>query len=155
MSVTSRSPMRMAGACVNSGNINTGELSMTTGGARTVSVSGAFSGNPDGSVGLASGQAGRVNNIVLHQSPGNIWTQSGIAVQLYDAALPVSGAPLVASGHKLLAVLNGPVGHSGQILQTGLFELGVPFTSGLFARAASGAPGFTVTWTPETNQNFN
>lgn len=153
MSIPVVNPHIIAGSPRSSGDIQTGEIPWTRGGGRVVSVSGTFSGNPDGSVGLASGIAGRLANVVLHNTPGNPWSQSGIVVQFYDAALPVSGAPLQASGHKLLAVLNGPVGHSGQLSQTGKFEIDMPFQSGLFARAASGAPGFTVSITPEVVPN--
>lgn len=151
MSIPVKSPHTIAGTPRSSGDINTGEIPWTRGGGRVVSQSGMFSGNPDGSVGIASGIAGRLNTVYLHNSPGNVWAQSGIIIQFYDAALPVSGAPLVASGHKIIATLNGPVGHSGQIGATGKFEVDMPFQSGLFARAASGAPGFSVSITPEVN----
>ena len=148
MSVTSRSPLRLAGANIHSGNINTGELPWTKGGMQVVSSSGMFSGNPDGGITLVSGVAGRANQILLHL--GTTFALSGIATQLYDAHLSVSGGPLPASGHKFLAVFNSPFGVSGQAgLPPGAYDVDMPFQSGLHARGASGGTGYSVSWTPE------
>lgn len=121
------------------------------GGLQVVSQSGMFSGNPDGGLILVSGQPGRLNQVVLHNTPGNIWAQSGIPLFFYDGnSVQTSGAPFAASGHKVIGIVNGPVGGSGQIAQTGSLQIQMPFSSGLLVRAASGAPGFSISWTPET-----
>lgn len=152
MAAPIRDPGFMAGTPRSSGDVQTGEVMVTRGGGRVVSASGMFSGNPDGIVSLYSGQAGRLNSVYLHQTPGNIWSQSGIAVTFFDAGnVPLSGGPFPISGHKLIAVLNAATGNSGQITTTGKFEVDMPFQSGLWARAASGAPGFSVSITPECN----
>lgn len=155
MSLTSRNPLRMAGANVNSGNVNTGEVNMTRGGGQVISKSGMYSGNPDGGIALLSGVAGRLNSVTVHPTPGNPWAQSGIPIFFFDAGpVPTSGGPFPSSNHKAICILNGPTGHSGQPTVTaaqGAIAVDMPFQSGLWARAASGAPGFSVSITPETN----
>lgn len=155
MSVLTRAPLRMAGANMTSGSPNTGEMSWTQGGAQVVSQSGMFSGNPDGGITIVgSGQAGRLNMVVIHNLPGTLWAQSGIKIDFWDGgASPAltSGGPFAASGHKLIATYNAPTGLSGQpSAAVGVQPpLGMPFTNGLFARAGSGAPGFSVSYSPE------
>lgn len=144
-------PTWVAGTPRTSGDIQTGEIATTRGGGRVISQSGMFSGNPDGSIAIFSGVAGRLNTVYLHQTPGNTWSQSGVVVTFFDAGtIPLSGGPFPISGHKLVAQLNAPYGLSGQPIQVGKFEVDMPFQSGLWARAASGAPGFSVSVTPET-----
>lgn len=153
MSVTSRSPLRMAGANINSGNVNTGEVAFTRGGAQVVQLSGMWSGNPDGGVLVYSG-AGRLNQVILGLglSGTNTMSLSGVPLFFWDGVIGASGGPFAASGHKLLAVFNGPGGVSGQIpLGGGPILVDLPFQSGLIARGSSGAPGFAVSIVPETN----
>jgi hypothetical protein len=152
MSIPIKSPHFFAGTPRSSGDVFTGEVAMTRGGGQIVCRSGMYSGNPDGGIILVSGTGGRLCSVVLHGSPGNIWAQSGIPVAFYDSApVFISGGPIPASGHRLIGLVNTPVGHSGQIAGMGQSALDMPFSSGLIARAASGAPGFTISFIPEVN----
>lgn len=142
MSVTSRKPLRMAGANVNSGSVNTGEQNMTDGGGQLVCLSGMLSGNPDGGLVIISGTAGRLNSVSLHTYV------SGVAITFFDAtATFTSGGPFLLSGHKI--IYSAPANTLG--LQYAVIKPGVPFTSGLQVRAASGAPGFSIGWSPQTD----
>lgn len=90
---------------------------------------------------------GRLNAIIPHQT---YLTLSGLNINLYDAALPVSGGPVVASGHIPLGGLPTGFGVSGQLAQANvpiLFD--IPFWSGLCINSRSGQIGCTVIWTPE------
>lgn len=164
MSVTSRSPLRMAGATVNSGFPATGEVAFTRGGMRNGTIwSGALAPNltgcPTGAI-TSGGQttvwsgAGRLHSIIPH-----VYVTSGQPVWAYDAATPtVSGVSV--SGQRILgyvplttpaalAVLSGNTQLSLSWNQ--VIVLDMPFTSGLSFAAASGAPGFSFSFTPETN----
>lgn len=162
MSVNTRNPLRTVGGNLYSGGPNTGELTYARAGAITACIwSGALApsltGCPAGAVTsgghtqLWSG-AGRLNTIIPHAL-----LTSGQSVTFYDAgAITVSGvsvsgqrfiglipvtmrAPLVAlSGNQTLSVA-----WQDQI------SVDMPFSSGLCVSAASGAPGFTVSFTPE------
>lgn len=161
MSVTSRNPLRMAGASF-SGFPGTQEVAMTRGGQMTACVwSGALApslaGCPAGSVTsgghtqLWSG-AGRLNTIMPHA-----YLNSGQAVTFYDAgAISVSG--ISVSGQRFvgivpqsmrapLAVLSGNT--QATVAWQDAIQIDMPFSSGLCVSAASGAPGFTVSFTPE------
>lgn len=85
-------------------------------------------------------------------------------VIFYDAAAPVSGGPIAASGHRVLGYLpdvvslvSGQAPVSGNVGATSLFDVltgvprqfATPFQSGLCYNSRSGQPGFTVSWTPE------
>lgn len=150
MSLTTRNPLRMGGSNVNSGNVNTGEVNWTRGGGQLLCQSGLYSGDAGGGMILVSGIAGRVNSITPHVS---ILTLSGIANFIYDGnSIQTSGAPFAASGHKILANFNTPYGVSGQFAPAGTpIAVDLPFQSGLMYRAASGAVGISISWTPETN----
>lgn len=162
MSVTSRNPLRMAGANVNSGFPATGEVPFTRGGMLTACL---FSGNvvsggaaalsaPGalvvGSDAMIASGAGRLNTIMpITMAPGT-------ACFIYDAATVASGGPFVLSGHKTLAVLpawpmNGPASGNGPLP----IQVDMPFTSGLCIGFKSGMNVFSISYTPETNQLFN
>lgn len=90
---------------------------------------------------------GRLNHIIPHQT---VMALSGVQATFYDAAAPVSGGPVLASGHILLGGLAAGYGVSGQILGAGIpIPINVPFTSGLCLNSRSGQPGMTVVWTAE------
>lgn len=151
MSVTSRNPLRMAGAAVNSGNVNTGEVGFTTGGGQVYSA--GLSGITVDTL-IFSG-AGRLNNISVLTN-----LVSGRAVVFYDGAVATSGGPFALSGHKVLATIPTGWRESGYVntlSQAGsVLPVQMPFQSGLIAaNQASGAVGWSVSFTPETNQQFN
>ena len=156
MSVTTRNPLRVAGAFTYSGGPNTNELAVTTGGAVCVSVySGGLINFGSGSTNLrpvvhSGGHAvywsgpGRLNYVIPHQAI------SGVQGQVYDAATPAgSGVGTVIS--PILAII--PANSFGMIIGGGPFpiESPLPFTSGLALNLASGAPGVTLSFTPEVN----
>ena len=169
MSVTTRNPLRMVGATLHSGGVNTAEEQGTLGGSMRATI---FSGMPSGAgaggvapatgamvngVNTAGGAdtliyagAGRLKDVLLHASYPSL---SGITLQFYDAGGAVtSGGPFAASGHAVVASIPGPYGVSGQqAVQIGPIGFDVPFNSGLAVHVTSGHPGFTVTFTPEVN----
>lgn len=148
MSVTSRNPLRVVGAVVNSGSVNTGEQCWTQGGQSTYT---AFSGVNVATL-VASGP-GRLNETLVTAQ-----LTSGQSVVFVDSATATSGMPFSTSGHKIVGLIPPiwRVGASG-ILNIGSEEgrvqvVGIPFFSGIVAcPLASGTPGFTVSWTHETN----
>lgn len=157
MSVTSRSPLRMAGANIHSGSVDTGEFMHVRGGGQAATIySGAFgpalTGVPGGIVSggnvLIFSGGGRLNSVLVHQ---NVLALSGVAISFYDAGvIKLSGVSIAASGAKVLGVVGAAGGVSGQFnLAQNSITLDSPFQSGLCVEALSGAPGFTTTWTPE------
>lgn len=157
MSTTSPRPLRMAGATVNSGTVNTGEVQMTTGGGIAATfysgmaapaLTGAYGAVAVGSDVLIFSGAGRLKDIL---TIGTILSLSGVQTTFYDAGAPVSGGPIPASGHRIIGVLPAAFGVSGQVLGPGPFGYDIPFNSGLCFNSRSGQLGFTVTYTPETN----
>lgn len=87
--------------------------------------------------------AGRLNQISF------ALPVSGVPIQLYDAAAPVSGGPIYTSGHKLLATTPGPLsGRDSVLTQVGM-QPNMPFQSGLCVSTRSGMPATTFVWTPE------
>lgn len=168
MSVTTRSPLRMAGANLSSGHPATGEVPWTRGGQLTATlwsggVSPNLTGAPTGAV-TSGGHtliltgAGRLNTILPHS-----FLTSGQPVFFYDAgAISVSGVSV--SGQRIIGIvpntMRAPLAAlSGNIATVVNWEdkidCDMPFTSGLCVAAASGAPGVTVSYTPEVNVNFN
>lgn len=166
MSNTTRSPLRMAGANLQSGFPGTGEVQMTDGGQRTATVwsgniltNAALTGCPAGAV-TSGGQimiwsgGGRLHRILVHSL-----LTSGQPVTFYDSAsitvsgVSVSGQRFIgripARSRATLALASGEVDIA--VPWNDVIEVQMPFTSGLCAAAASGAPGFTVSFTPETN----
>ena len=165
MSLTTRRPVRMAGAVLNSGAPNTGEVAFQNGGIQTATMwsgnlltNASLTGCPAGAVTsgghtmLWSG-AGRLHRILVHDM-----LTSGQQVTFYDSAtiapsgISVSGQRFIgripARAPATLALASGEVDQQRQ-WQT-VIEMQMPFTSGLSVGAASGAPGFTVSFTPES-----
>jgi len=159
-------PTYIAGTPRSSGDVQTGEIQFIRGGGRAGTVySGAAAvaavcGGPyapavaGGEVQFWSG-AGRLNALLQH-----IALTSGLGVTFYDAAVITSGGPFAASGHKIIGIIP-PTWPGGSYSGTGLniwngavVNVDMPFQSGLCAHTASGCPGFTVSWTPEVNQNW-
>ncbi len=91
---------------------------------------------------------GRLATVFVHTNTSQ--SLSGVAINFYDG-FPVSGGPIVSSGHVLLLTLNGPLGLSGQIgLSTGLpVVIGSPFINGLCYNSRSGQTGITVTFSQD------
>lgn len=164
MSVQTRNPLRVLGGVQVSGFADTGEVRINRGGTRNACVwsgniltNASLTGCPEGSVTsgghiqLWSGQ-GRLNTIIAHA----ILT-SGQPVTFYDAGtISVSGTSV--SGQRFvgripprsratLALASGEVDTS--VAWRDVIEVDMPFTSGLCVAAASGAPGFTCSFTPE------
>lgn len=161
MSLTTRNPVRLAGANVNSGHPNTGELAFTRGGMTSFT---AWSGGP---LQLGSGSAVPVaqtaDHAILISGPGRlnsafvvngVLSMSGVGVSFYDAASVAASGPgtIPAAGRTVLGVLNAPGGVSGQINLPGdVRAFDMPFNLGLAVNAPSGACGFSVSYTRETN----
>lgn len=144
-------PQIMAGTSLRSGDPNTGQILMTTGGGRAHTV---YSGTAGGDANIVVG-GGRVDKGILFHSI--IPVLSGVPVILYDSAVATSGGPFAASGHKIVGILQHPPVH-GNSNVSGVFEStrhlaalldlgGIPFTSGLCHTGTSGQPGFTVSFT--------
>lgn len=92
---------------------------------------------------------GRLNTLIPHAT---FLSLSGVAVNFYDAAAPVSGGPIAASGHLPLGSLPAAFGVSGQLVAAGTpLHLNVPFSGGLCVNSRSGQVGFTAVWTPENH----
>lgn len=151
-------PCLVAGAVRYSGGVNTGEVPFTTGGQVVATVYSGDILNPGS--GFAVGRvltgdqllifsgAGRINKVFLTRS---VFTLSGPPLWFYDSAIVArSGAGPIESGYRAFG-FNSPGGLSGQITQTGPYDLAFPFTSGLCASCVSGIVGFSVSYTPETN----
>ena len=163
MSVTSRSPLRMAGANIHSGNVNTGEIPWTQGGgARFTCFSGGIRNLSSGGTAPPTGApavtadhaviysgAGRLNEVLPHQAI------SGVVLVFYDAATPGLSGPgtYTNSGYPIIGLIPANTIGSYALLGGGPFlsNFGFPFNSGLCVANASGCPGFTVTFTPEVN----
>lgn len=165
MAVLTKNPLRMVGGCINSGNINTGEVQTVRGGGQKCGVwSGSLSvgtavgfnvvNSSGGQVLLVSGQ-GRLNSILPH-----INMQSGQPVYFYDAVAIVQSGTTV-SGQIILASIPATYqgswnsGYPQVLVNNGQpFNVDAPFFSGLCASILSGAPGFTVSYTPDTEPAF-
>lgn len=163
MSVPQKNPTVFVGASRDSGAPSTSELNTTRGGGRASCVwsgslltNAALTGAPGavqsgGHILLCSGP-GRLNTVIAHQ-----FFTSGVPVWFYDAAGPtVSG--ISVSGQRIigfippttpaaLAVLSGNLQMTPQ--WNYITHVDMPFSSGLCAGAASGTPGFTVSFSPE------
>lgn len=123
--------------------------------ALTGTRNGAFAVGSD--VMFCSG-TGRLNAIIPHQT---VFALSGVAGTIYDAARPVSGGPIAASGHIPLGnILALPAGNkialSGDQLIAGVPQvIDVPFQSGLCYNSRSGQTGVTFVWTREDQKSMN
>jgi hypothetical protein len=111
-------------------------------------LQGCISGtiNVGGDVLIASGP-GRLNKFFPHLN-----VASGLALIFYDSAVPASGGPFAASGHKIVWVsppLAASASGAQQQLPSWPADIDIPFQSGLVVHTTSGHPGFSVAWTPE------
>lgn len=177
MSVVSRRPLRTAGANLDSGNVNTGEVCWNRGGVRAGSVySGAIAmaTTAAGPGALASG-----GSILFFSGPGRL--NSFTALFPAGVALAGGGEPAILSGQPIVVYDSDITARSGVFTDATISESGRPimyawypprvlsgvnitgpgfdpvavdrpFTSGLCVMALSGAPGFTVSYSPEINQ---
>ena len=164
MSIPTRSPLRVMGTVPNSGFPNTGEQAQCRGGMVTATVysGGALNGGsgflPAGAI-LSGDQillapgAGRLNNVFLHG--GLVLTLSGVALAFYDSSIQAGSGPgTYFPTKRLIASFYNPGGLSGQFAAAGVQVVDMPYTSGLCVSVTSGTPGFTASWTPETNPQF-
>lgn len=167
MSVATRSPFRMVGGNVNSGNVNTGELLTVRGGVqRAVIWSGSIAAGTNGVIGQGIYQASG-GHVIFQSGPGRLNTitptvqvSGSASVFFYDAgAIAASG--ISVSGLPIIGVIpaNPPPSFTSgyqSVIPFGGQPLNVdmPFSSGLCAAINSGTPGFSITWTPETNPAF-
>ncbi len=122
-----------------------------------VSCPNAFAVGSD--VMLCSGP-GRLDSVVVRA--GDVGGASGLqlSITFYDAATPVSGGPIPASGHRILgfvpqfqnaisgAQLSGVIPTSYN-LPVGAVPFASFFSSGLCVNSRSGQPAFTAFFTPE------
>ncbi|RJQ27124.1 hypothetical protein C4577_02280 [Candidatus Parcubacteria bacterium] len=160
MSVNTRSPIRMLGAVNASGNINDGAMAFNQGGQYTYSCySGGLLGLGSGSVNPAVNAAtvgghacivsgpGRLNLIFAHQVSSSglspvIFYDSNLAALSGVSSFALSGYPVVGVLAAVPPPISGLMGNS-----PAQHTNGFPFTNGLSVSAASGAPGFSCTWT--------
>jgi hypothetical protein len=144
----------MAGAIFNSGELNTGEVLFGQGGQMAGTVySGILAGGNVGAIvgGVAAGPnfmfwsgGGRLCSVI----PFGLVVSGTVAVQFYDSSQITSGAPFIASGHKILGeLISAPNGANSYTKQP--IVLNVPFQSGLCCIAPAACQAFTVTWIPE------
>ena len=147
MSFGTRNPLRMGGALLSSGGVDTGEINWTRGGQAVAclwsgSLAPDLSACPTGAI-TSGGHtrivtgAGRLNTVIPHIS-------GAVSVFFYDAGT-ISLSGLGFSGQKMI----GQIAASTQTPAS----LDVPFTSGLCVAAGSGTPGFSFTFTPAVVQS--
>lgn len=157
MSQSTRSPNRMAGSTLYSGGPNTGELSVTNGGALAATIYSGGALSPGS--GFTPGAVKTGDHVVLFSGPGrlnsviplaSVLSNSGVALTFYDSATAAVSGPLAGGARAILASINAPQGNSGDLSRAGVpIMVGTPFASGLAVCATSGTVGFTVTYTPE------
>lgn len=172
MSVTSRNPLRMAGANLQSGFPNTGEVQWTRGGMQTactysgaINMSGPSSAVSSGGSTLFYSGFGRLNTFtaqfpagVALAGNGEAGVLSGQPIVVYDSAITsrsgvFTDATIQESGRKILYTWYPPRVLSGVNITGPGFtpvQVDIPFFSGLSVMALSGAVGFTLSFTPET-----
>jgi len=179
MSITTRNPTRVAGANVNSGFPNTNELLINRGGVRTASCySGAIAAgvaaagtgalSSGGSVLVFSG-AGRLNTFtaiwpagVALAGNGEGGCISGMPIVVYDSAITArsgvyTDSTIAESGRKIMFTWCPPKQLASGVTNESFaarylpIPLDIPFFSGLCVFALSGAPGFSLSYTPEHN----
>ena len=178
MSLTTRNPLRMVGGNVNSGFPATGEIPTTRGGMQTacvysgaiamgVAAAGTGAVASGGSILVVSG-AGRLNSFtalwpagVALAGNGEGGCVSGQPIVVYDSAITarsgvLTDSTIAESGRKILynwcppKQLASGVTNESFAARYGTQPLDVPYFSGLCVMALSGAPGFTLSYTPQT-----
>lgn len=135
----------MGGACLGSGNMDTGQMLETFGGGQVFT---SFSGVVVDTV-VQSGP-GRLDTVMAYAT-----LLSGRGVIFYDSAVATSGGPFSASGHKVVGVISPAWNQSasGFLNNVGAGEPmrpGMPFFSGLVAApgvGGSGGPSWTISYT--------
>lgn len=175
MALTNKNPLAVIGAAFNSGFPGTREVPVTRGGQQTATVysgaiamdvaaagTGALSSG--GSILVVSG-VGRLNTVVALfpagvalAGNGEQGVLSGAGFVVYDSAITArsgvyTDGTIAESGRKILYSWYPPRLLSGATPVGGGFNpiaVDVPFFSGLCVMALSGAPGFTLSYTPET-----
>ena len=183
MGYRTRNPHRQAGALINSGNLDTGEVRMTRGGERAATIysgaiamgtargqagAGVFSSG--GSVFLISG-GGRLNSFtalwpaaVALAGNGENAVVSGQPIVVYDAGITArsgvfTDGTLSESGARILFAWAPPklIASGALVLNPHATfnpqSLDIPFYSGLCVMALSGATGFNLTYTPEASRS--
>lgn len=163
MSVPSKAPLRLLGAIPpNSGFPNTGESQWTQGGMVVATV---FSGGllSPGSGFLPSGAVKTADQLLLVAGAGRInlvqplAAISGTQLTFYDSSVAArSGVAGAESGYRVIGVVPGNTFNApfGTLVGPYPLQMGMPFTSGLCVNCVSGTPGFSVSFTPETNPTF-
>lgn len=179
MGYRTRNPHRMAGAVISSGYLDTGEVTMTRGGQRVATaLSGSIAGMSGRGIPITSGGHGfvfsgqgrlntfmalRPTNLLSGVTAAAAFTSilSGQPIIVYDAVMTqrsgiINDGTLVESGARPIYHWFPPVSYSGQTVERANIEsyfqpiaLDQPYYSGLAVCALSGAPGFTLTYTPE------
>lgn len=112
-------------------------------------LTGTSGGVAVGSDVLLQSGPGRLVGVLTHTTYLSL---SGVAINFYDAAAPVSGGPVAASGHRPVGVVPGAYGVSGQVAGPIFQPFNIPFLNGLCVNSRSGQVGFTASWVPEPNQ---
>lgn len=160
MGVATRNPLTTVGGLLYSGGVRTGHVQQTLGGQVAVSVlSGGIlspgSGFTPGAVQTADqlllfSGGGRLDSIVPHT------VLSGVAVRFYDASTVAASG--TAGGPRVLGIIPAnSIGAFGNSLGAGPLPIypGMPFTSGLCVSCNSGIPGWTATFTPAVDPQYN
>lgn len=159
MGIATRNPLTTVGGLLYSGGVRTGHVQQTLGGQVAVSVlSGGLlspgSGFTPGAVQTADqlllfSGAGRLDSILPHT------VISGVALRFYDAATVAASG---THGPRVLGIIPAnSIGSFGPALGGGPLPVypGMPFTSGLCVSCVSGTPGWTATFTPAVNPQYN
>lgn len=148
-------PQVTIGSTLLSGDVNTGQMMNTFGGAKyAMKLSGVV--GPDVQIWVGGGRLDLVQ-LFPPASAAAAPAASGLAIVFYDTAAAISGGPFTTSGHKVLASLSpvDPALFNQPIFNSGLgcggrgpLQLGIPFTSGLAVFTQSGQVGWGATFTP-------
>lgn len=166
MSITSRSPLRMAGATLASGSPATGEILWTRGGvqrwgANSGGIRVLSSGSPNPATGtvtvtgdhaLVHAGQGRLNTVFPHVAI------SGVSLVFYDSSVVARSGPGTwqESGYPVLGVLPANTWHPGGGTLLGIqppIQFDITYHSGLCVAGTSGIPAFTLTFTPAIAQS--
>lgn len=136
-------PMILAGDAGASGAVDTGQVRFTYGSTHCFV---RYSGSPSDTQ-IHAGK-GRLDSTQLHTLAGP-QVASGKQCFIYDAAVAGTGIePL--SGHILMFSLDprSPFLSGALTPASQLYQLGIPYNSGLCISSFSGAAGITINYTP-------
>lgn len=180
MGLRSKRPLRYAGAQMDSGWVDTGELRTNRGGEKTATVySGAIAA---GTLGAPGGVAS-MGSVLVVSGPGRLnnftanWP-AGVALAGNGENACISGQPIIAYDSVTVArsgvLTDGMLAESGRKvlfawcppkqLASGVTnesfaaryqpqQIDAPFFNGLCVLALSGAPGYTLSYTPEVGRS--